>query len=103
MTFLAGMLGGIVPGLVFGTVLFTVLGWFVARDSYCRHRYSEPAPQPVAAPGPVRVSADRVPAAPVPVVVNVFIPGLPQPAPVMWPNVVEGQVVHELPPARWGN
>lgn len=96
VTFMAGMLGGIVPGLVFGTVLFTVAGWFVARDSYCSHRYSEPAPLPVAAPPPVRVAADRVPA-PAQVVVQFVIPGLPQSAPVMWPGVVEGQIVHELP------
>lgn len=100
--FMAGMLGGVIPGLMFGTVLFTVAGWFTARDSYCRHRYSEPEPLPLAAPPPVRVAADRVPA-PTPVVVNVVIPGLPQPAPVMWPGVVEGQIVRELPPARWDN
>jgi hypothetical protein len=102
MTFMVGILGGVIPGLVFGTALFTVAGWFVARDSYCRHRYSEPAPLPMAAPAPVRVAADRVPA-PAQVVVNVAIPGLPQPAPAMWPNVVDGQIIQELPPARWGN
>jgi hypothetical protein len=96
---MVGVLLALVPGMLLGGGLGVLLG--AMATPRCRHPAAyEPAP--ILAPPPVRVAADRVPA-PAPVVVNVVIPGLPQPAPAMWPGVVEGQIVHELPPARWGN
>lgn len=99
MTFMVGVLLALLPGMLVGGGFGVLLG--VMATPRCRHpAVYEPAP--VSAPAPVRVAADRVPA-PTPVVVNVVIPGLSQARAAMWPGVVEGQVMHELPPARWGN
>jgi hypothetical protein len=93
VTFMVGMLLALLPGMLVGGGLGVLLG--VMATPRCRHpAVYEPAS--VLAPAPVRVAADRVPA-PAQVVVQFVIPGLPQSAPVMWPGVVEGQIVHELP------
>ena len=68
--------------------------YHASRERYLASQL-EPAPQVVHA------IAERDPS---PVVVNLYIPGLPQPVPApVWPSVVEGQVIRELPPVGWGN
>lgn len=100
MTVMVGVLLALVPGMLVGGGLGVLFG--VLATPRCRHpAYSESPP--ALAPAAVRVAADRV-AAQTPVVVNVIIPGLTTgPVPGSWPGVVEGHVVRELPPARWGN
>jgi hypothetical protein len=91
--------------LWFGGVLVLLFGFavgYAARSDDIRHyaesrrRYWEQQqPEPVEpVPQVVHAVAERVPTQ-APVVVHVHLPGLPT-APMLWPPVVEGQLIREL-------